>query len=659
MNFKLSNFFLGQMSQHLKGWHRGVLPGIVMVMCIVVARSAGSLQVLEWMAFDGLLRSRPEEATDPAVVIIGIDEADIKTVGKYPIPDRELAKVLATVQTAKPRAIGLDLFRDLTTSPGRAELSNIFQSSPNLIGIESAVARQSTLTVKPPPELPSERVGIVDAVIDLDGKLRRGLLASKVDSGEVKYGLGLRLAALYLRSEGVELKHGRRASDPIFLGTVALPRFRDSTGGYVNAKAGGNQILLNYRSAAQPFQVVSFTDVAKGRVSLEVFRDRVVLIGMTAASVNDTFMTSAVKGSILADALDETSNYNIIYGVEYQAHATSQLINAVLYNRPLLSTWSNELEVLWIFLWGLVGIALGLVFQSPWKTLLSLAISSLFLIGVCYGLMTLSWWVPLVPALSALCLAGLTTSFFDRDFRLLLEQRSLTLKRTYDAVHNGPLQTLAAILRNLDEEMPTRETLQLQLRALNQELREVYELMNQALLSSDSSTKYLLQERLYQVYENTLQRDLPGFSTIKTFIPPDFTLLKDCLLTLDQKQELCTFLQEALCNVGKHAVDATYLDVICTFDNNYYCLQIIDNGTVNLNTIDHSRSGHGTDQAKELARSLRGRFQRRSHQPHGMICELTWHRPQPWWQLLSKLLSAKPETNPDNPRSNYQSRSEF
>jgi signal transduction histidine kinase len=257
--------------------------------------------------------------------------------------------------------------------------------------------------------------------------------------------------------------------------------------------------------------------------------------------------------------------------------------------------------------------------------------------------------------------AGLTTSFFDRDFRLLLEQRSLTLKRTYDAVHNGPLQTLAAILRNLDEEMPTREKLQAQLRALNQELREVYELMNQALLSSDHpTTKHSIQERLYEVYENTLERDLPGFATIKTFIPPDFTSLKDCLLTVDQKQGLCVFLQEALCNVGKHAINATYLDVICSFDNNYYCLQIIDNGAVNLKPASQSRTGRGTDQAKELARSLRGKFQRRSHHPNGMICELTWHRPQPWWQFLAQLISSKPASRPANPgdqQSNYQSRS--
>jgi CHASE2 domain-containing sensor protein len=658
-----SSQFWDQIKHHTKGWHRGVLPGLVVVGCVAIARGSGVLQGLEWMAFDYLLRLRPSESPDPAIVIVGINEIDLKNIGKYPVPDQDLAKVLKIIQAAKPRVIGLDLFRDLTKNSDRSELTQVFKTSPNLIGVESVLGQQSSLTISPPPELPSEQVGIVDVMIDSDGKLRRSLLASKVDSGPTKYALGLRVAELYLRGAGIPFKHGSRASEPISFGNITLPRFRSSTGGYVNTHAGGNQILLNYRAHAQPFRVVSFSEIRKKQVNPEVFRDRIVLIGMTAVSVNDTFMTSGTEGGILADAINSDSDYNLIYGVEYHAHTISQIINSALANRPLLKTWSDELEYVWILLWGILGIALGLVLQSPWKTLLSLAISSFFLIGISFGLLVYSWWIPLVPALLTLCLAGLTTSFFDRDFRLLLEQRSLTLKRTYDAVHNGPLQTLAAILRNLDEEMPTYNRLQDQLQSLNYELREVYELMNQALLSSDyASTKHPIQEQLYQVYENTLQRDLPGFTSIKTFIPPDFTSLKDCPLTLDQKQGLCMFLQEALCNVGKHSVNATYLDVICTFDNNCYCLQIIDNGIVHPTTISQPRNGRGTDQAKELARSLRGKFQRRSHQPRGIICELVWHRAQPRWQFLAQLLSPKPEipsTSPRDQQSNYQSRSGF
>ena len=264
---------------------------------------------------------------------------------------------------------------------------------------------------------------------------------------------------------------------------------------------------------------------------------------------------------------------------------------------------------------------------------MSLAVSSLCLILVGDGLLVLGWWIPLVPALLTLGAAGLTTSFFDRDSRVLLEQRSLTLKRTYDAVHNGPLQTLAAILRSLDES-PLRS----QLESLNQELRSVYESMKQELLSSEN--RYIqtpLTELLYQIYEETLQRNLPGFSSIKTYIPPNFNSLKDCILTSKQKQGLCIFLQEALCNVGKHAIAASRLDVICTHQQDEWSLQILDDGVHDFKSSNPHR-GRGTDQARELARSLGGKFDRRSRSPQGIACELTWRDSKPWRQCLSHLL---------------------
>lgn len=597
-----------------------------MIACVVVARLTGSLQVLEWIAFDQVMRSRPVESADDRILIVGINEKDIKTVGSYPIPDADLAKLLQRLQRDLPKAIGVDIFRDLTTGSNRAELAKVFSNSSNIVGIEMALS--PNLKVKPPPELPPEQVGLADVVIDSDGKLRRSLLASRVE-GKTSYSFALLLAEMYLKPQ--EMQHGNRASDPIQFGTVVLPRLSKNTGSYVNAKTGGNQVLLNFRASSQPFTIVSLTDVLNNKVPSELIRDRIVLIGMTAPSVNDIFMTSATQGTILSNILDNAEQYQWLYGVEYQAHAISQIINAVLENRPLLRAWLEGWEYIWIVSWGLCGITLGLMLRSPWKTLLSLAISSICLILICYGSMILGWWVPLVPALLTLCTAGLTTSFFDRDARILLEQRSLTLKRTYDAVHNGPLQTLAAILRTLDES-PLRS----QLESLNQELRSVYESMKQELLSGES--RYIqtpIAELLYQIYEETIQRDLPGFTSLQVCIPPNFDLLKDCDLTLEQKQALCIFLQEALCNVGKHAIAASRLDVICTHQKDQWSLQILDDGINGYRKGNHI--GRGTEQARELARSLGGKFDRRFRSPQGVTCELIWHDALSWRKRLSNL----------------------
>jgi hypothetical protein len=440
-------------------------------------------------------------------------------------------------------------------------------------------------------------------------------------------------------------RHGSRSYDPIQFGSLKLSRFLPNSGGYVGADANGNQVLLNFRSNRQPFRTVSLRDVFTRKLSPSLIRDRIVIIGMTASSVKDRFITSAVKGTLYTAALgnQESSNqYQWIYGAEIHAHATSQILSKVLDGRPLLRVWSDIWEYLWILGWGLLGIILGLILQSPWKTFLSLGVASVGLVGICYILLVLGWWIPLVPSLLALSAAALTTSYFDWDLRVLLEQRSLTLKRSFEAIHNGPLQSLAAILRSIGEEDLSPEQLRSQLQELNQELRSIPDSLSQEMLSRDDSLclegnvvldlQTPIAELLYQVYDITLRRNFQGFATIQSFIPPDFQPLEECYLSTAKKRCLCLFLQEALCNVGKHAKGATHLDVICTQERLGYCLQIIDNGAGSTSSSKYTGGRQGSNQAQEIARQLRGKFRRFPHSPQGTVCELTWPVAKTWWR---------------------------
>ncbi len=69
-------------------------------------------------------------------MIVGIDESDLQAYG-FPIPDNKLAQLLQQLNAAEPRAIGLDLYRDLPTEPGHEELVKAFQTIPNIVGIET------------------------------------------------------------------------------------------------------------------------------------------------------------------------------------------------------------------------------------------------------------------------------------------------------------------------------------------------------------------------------------------------------------------------------------------------------------------------------------------------------------------------------------------
>lgn len=647
MKFALPNKgkFKKTIRQHVKFWREVALPGLSVVGLVMLVRSMGWLQSQEWLAFDRLLRLRPAEAVDTRIVIVGINEDDINYVESFPIPDSQLAKLIDILQTYRPRVIGFNIFKDQNRNIERTKLGSAFRESPNLIGVEVALNQSETFNVKPPPELPLERVGFTDLIVDADGKLRRSILASKTYNGELKYSLPLRLAQAYLHEEGIVFQHGSRSYDPIQFGSIKLPRFLPNWGGYVRADANGNQVILNFRSHRQPFRTLSLRDVLTHEFNPNWIRDHVVIIGMTAASVKDNFITSAVKGTLYTDALgiqNSSNQYQWIYGVEIHAHATSQILSTVLDRRPLLRVWSEIWEYLWILSWGLLGIILGLILQSPWKTFLSLGVASFVLVGICYIFLVLGWWIPSVPTLLALVGAGLTTSFFDRDLRALLEQRSLTLKRSFEAIHNGPLQTLAVMLRNRGEEEVSTEELRSQLQELNQELRSIPDSLSQEMLSHDDSLclegnvvldlQTPIAELLYQVYDITLRRPFPGFTTILSFIPPNFEPLEDSYFSTAKKRCLCLFLQEALCNVGKHAKDATRLDVICTRESLWCCLKIIDNGAEVISQSNDTSDRGGTKQAHEIARQLRGKFRRFSHSPQGTVCELTWPVAIAWWQ---------------------------
>jgi CHASE2 domain-containing sensor protein len=160
-------------------WRQAALPGIAVLVIVIIARLTGSLQVLEWMTLDTFIRLRSPEPTDDKVVIIGINEADIRSVRRYPIPDGEIAALLKTVEKYKPRAIGLDIVRDIPIEPGNDQLVKVFQQKKNLIGIEKVLPPDQ---IPPPPQLSQQQVGFSDLIPDQDGKYRRYLLWTTISA---------------------------------------------------------------------------------------------------------------------------------------------------------------------------------------------------------------------------------------------------------------------------------------------------------------------------------------------------------------------------------------------------------------------------------------------------------------------------------------------
>jgi adenylate cyclase len=359
---------------------------------IIVARLAGFLQGFELLLLDRFFQWRPVTAIDSHITVVAIGEPDLQRAGQYPFPDRTLAQALNNIQQYKPHSIGLDIYRDLPVEPGHGELVKVFQNSPNLIGIYKKVGDP----VAPPPELARlDQIGLADQVLDGDGKVRRALLSIRAD-GKVHPSLGLKLATDYLEVRKIVPQPA--AFHRTQLGKALISPFRENDGGYVRSSAGGFQILLNFRGTQQQFMTLSMSDVLANRIASQQIRDRIILIGYTAESVNDMFSTpysSRVTGIP-----------NRMAGVVLHANVVSQLIDAALGKRPLIQVWIEPMEWLWILLWSAIGATLAWRLRSPMKIGVAIAGATAILLGITYGAFLQGWWLPLAPAGMGLILAA-------------------------------------------------------------------------------------------------------------------------------------------------------------------------------------------------------------------------------------------------------------
>jgi CHASE2 domain-containing sensor protein len=383
---------------------RILLSSLVVTVCVMGVRWLGLLQPWELQAFDQLLRLRPAEPTDQRLLIITITEDDLRlpeqAQRKGSLSDLALAKLLQTLTPLKPRAIGLDVYRDFPFNPMSAQLASTLKRQPNFFAICKVDDPEGNFPeIAPLPNLPSDRQGFSDVVTDADNVLRRHLLLmdrTPASACNTLYALSTRLAFQYLKAEGISPHYTPEGN--LQLGNRVFQRLHKTVGGYQQTDTAGYQILLNYRlaqSSLSPAPTVTLKDVLAGRLKPEDVRDRIVLIGVTAPSSKDFL---------------ETPYGERIPGVLIQAQMVSQLISAVKDGRAPIAVWAWSAEIIWIWIWSVAGGVL--VWRGRSLLLLLLEATALGTLGIlCFYGLTQSQWVPLVPAACGFLITSSSVAF--------------------------------------------------------------------------------------------------------------------------------------------------------------------------------------------------------------------------------------------------------
>ena len=165
--------------------------------------------------------------------------------------------------------------------------------------------------------------GYFNAFPDPDGVIRWAPLVMK--QGEhYHYPMALAVLIQYLGMPPPRLVLNEMGVESIYLEDVRIPV--DESG----------RLLINYLGPAKTFPHYSVTDIIKGRLNPDLFKDRIVIIGATATGIYDLRVTP----------------YSSVYpGVEIHANVVENILNQQFLEH---SAWITFLDVCLIVLMGLV-----------------------------------------------------------------------------------------------------------------------------------------------------------------------------------------------------------------------------------------------------------------------------------------------------------------
>lgn len=256
-----------------------MLPGLGLAGVVLGLGQIGTWKPLENMVYRVLFQVRGAQAWDDRLAVIEIDEASVKQFGRYPWPRDRYGELLTILQPSQPAVVGFSVLFP--------------EETPQDVELAEAIARSGSvvLAVAADPEgrplLPASRLvavnpdlGHVDKRLDGDGLSRYTLL--NIDTMP---SLAQAMVARYQGELAATYEANTQSAVTLPLGNQAAsvpdsPSPRPSQHLWINWRGPSHTLRHRY----------SFQDVVAGRVDAQVFRNKIVLVGVTLTGV-DALMT--------------------------------------------------------------------------------------------------------------------------------------------------------------------------------------------------------------------------------------------------------------------------------------------------------------------------------------------------------------------------------
>jgi adenylate cyclase len=217
------------------------------------------------------------------VVIVAIDDATVANERGYPIPRSTLARLIRTIAEAKPRAIAVDLLLvDETAPEADAALATALKMSPSVIAAAGqfdqpagtnpfGIPRTSGVLWPAKPFEGAAKIGLANIATEASGGPRHLPLLFQTDRG-LQPSFALRGAALNAGDPDFTIDKVRIAGAPLALDL-------------------GYHLPLRFYGPRGTFETISASSLLSGPAAAPALQGRIIVVGVTATGVGDTFAT--------------------------------------------------------------------------------------------------------------------------------------------------------------------------------------------------------------------------------------------------------------------------------------------------------------------------------------------------------------------------------
>jgi len=302
---------------------RVVASGLALL--VALAAFMGWFARADLVLYDQALKSwqRPPPSD---IVIVAVDEGSLAAVGRWPWRRAITAALLDRVSAASPKVIGLDILLvepDPNDAAGDKDLADAIAKSGRVVLPVVAESGHGQAAFRPPPPdfaQGAAALGHGHAVLDSDGIARSVWLVEGPKGGELEH---FAYAVL-------------RVVAPKAFPAWARPELSVPQLGEQEIWQRAWPMLIPYAGPPGHFRTISAADVLRGTVPAETFKDKLVLVGVTAAGIGDN------------NPVPTSGNGRVMAGVEISANVVDALRRDIAL-RPFPSSLAALTSALLVF----------------------------------------------------------------------------------------------------------------------------------------------------------------------------------------------------------------------------------------------------------------------------------------------------------------------